>query len=366
MNKYFKTVGCLLFCCFYNVALSHNLITDFRFSDLPSRTRLVFETSHSPSYTAKIFPTKIVITIERVKIVEAINKQGMSTSIGAFTILQNNNEISLIINLTKSVQCKHFILSKPYRLILDLYPTEITTITEPSHLRDVIVVIDPGHGGRDSGAIGYHGVHEKYINLAVAKELYNIINNIVGFRAFLTRNDDYFVSLRKRLEIARLYKADIFVSIHADAYRHRKAYGASVFALSPRGATSEAARWLAEKENESISRIISNKNRLLRSVLIELTQTATISASLDIGNKVLDELNKITNLHSPRVEQAAFAVLKSPDIPSLLIEIGFISHSKEELKLCSHRYQKKLALRIARGIYQYFSSRRSLYLNAIQ
>ena len=229
---------------------------------------------------------------------------------------------------------------------------------DSKHLRDVIVVIDPGHGGKDSGAVGFRGTHEKDIALAVAKSLQNTINHVKGFRAILTRNGDYFISLRERLGIAHKYKADMFVAIHADAYRDRSSHGASVFALSQRGATSEAARWLAEKENESeLGQTISDKNELLRSVLIDLAQTATIAASLEIGDALLEKFASITHLHSQRVEQAAFVVLKSPDIPSLLVETGFISDPYEESRLRDANYQQKIANCMARGITEYFMRR---------
>jgi N-acetylmuramoyl-L-alanine amidase len=224
--------------------------------------------------------------------------------------------------------------------------------------RPIIVVIDPGHGGRDSGAVGFHGTMEKKVTLGVAKALQKIINKNKGFRAVLTRSGDYFIPLRHRLNIAHAKKADIFVSIHADAYIKRDAHGVSVFALSQKGATSEAARWIAQKENESeLGQAISDKSELLRSVLIDLAQTATISASLDIGSKMLKSLSEIANLHFRKVEQAAFVVLKSPDIPSLLVEVGFITYGPEERKLRNVRYQEEIATRLALGIESYFIRR---------
>lgn len=231
--------------------------------------------------------------------------------------------------------------------------------------RNVVVVIDPGHGGHDPGAIGPNGTKEKNVTLAVAKALQETINKTAGFRAVLTRNKDYFISLRKRLNIAHDYAADMFISIHADAYKYRDVEGVSIFALSQRGATSEAARWLAEKENESeLGQAISDKNALLRSVLIDLAQTATIGSSLEIGKMLLHSLSNIASLHSKNVEQAAFVVLKSPDIPSLLVEVGFISYSKEEMKLRRSDYQQEIAAKIAFGIKSYFIRRppRGTYL----
>ncbi len=225
-------------------------------------------------------------------------------------------------------------------------------------LRPITIVIDPGHGGHDSGAIGYGGTLEKKVNLAVAKALQKIINKKRGFRAILTRDSDYFIPLRRRLGIAHEKKADMFISIHADAYINREAHGVSIFALSQRGATSEAARWLADKENESeLGQAISDKNMLLRSVLIDLAQTATISASLDIGGRVLQAVSQVASLHLAKVEQAGFMVLKSPDIPSLLVEVGFLTYGPEEKKLRDASYQEEIASRLAVGIQSYFMRR---------
>lgn len=229
----------------------------------------------------------------------------------------------------------------------------------PQSLREVVVVLDPGHGGKDPGAIGSARHLEKNIVLAIALKLKKIIDKEPGMRAVLTRKGDYYVGLRQRLNIARKNDADIFISIHADAFKNRKSKGASVFALSPTGATSEAARWLAEKENYSeLGGVnldeLDDKNGLIRSVLIDLSQTATIGASLQMGEQVLHSMDDITRLHHEDVEQARFVVLKSPDIPSILIETGFISNPKEEKNLSSAWYQTKLSKAIFNGVKQYF------------
>ena len=247
------------------------------------------------------------------------------------------------------------------------HPTQATPIPVTQHtpppqiarLRDVIVVLDPGHGGHDPGAIGMKRTHEKQVVLAIAKRLKTMIDQQPGMRAVLTRNGDYYIGLRERMAIARRYNADLFIAIHADAFENHNSHGASVFALSQRGATSEAARWLAAKENYSelggvnLSKL-HDQNGVIRSVLIDLSQTATISASLQLGNQVLRGLNRITTLHSHKVEQARFMVLKSPDIPSLLIETGFISNQREETNLVNPRYQTQLCQAIMGGIKTYF------------
>lgn len=224
--------------------------------------------------------------------------------------------------------------------------------------KNIVVVIDPGHGGKDPGAIGVKGTREKDVVLKISKQLQQLLNAEPGYRAILTRTTDHYISLRKRLAIARKNNPDMFVAIHADAYHHGLAMGASVYALSQRGATSEAAKWLAEKENESelggLSSELADKDAILRSVLIDLSQTHTIEASLQIGSAVLSHLGKFTVLHHSKVEQAAFVVLKSPDIPSILVETGFLSNEHEENKLSDGKYQKQTAEALKQGIVHYF------------
>lgn len=225
--------------------------------------------------------------------------------------------------------------------------------------RDVIIVLDPGHGGHDPGAIGPSHRIEKNVTLAIAKTLKQRIDKQPGMRAVLTRSGDYYIGLRERLNIARKYNADVFISIHADAFIHSHSHGASVFALSQRGATSEAARWLAEKENYSELggvdlKHLDDKNGLIRSVLLDLSQTATTSAGLQLGSQVLQHLSRMTALHNRRVEQARFVVLKSPDTPSILIETGFISNPEDARNLTDPRYQVRLSEAIFAGLKRYF------------
>jgi N-acetylmuramoyl-L-alanine amidase len=231
--------------------------------------------------------------------------------------------------------------------------------SKPSKLRDVIVVLDAGHGGKDPGARGPHNSREKDVVLAITLKLKQLIDRQAGMHAVLTRSGDYYVGLRQRLDIARKYNGDIFVAIHADAFNNSHSHGASVFALSPRGATSEAARWLAEKENYSeLGGVnlgdLDDQNGVVRSVLIDLSQTATINSGLQMGGRVLNQLGYFTKLHNNKVEQARFVVLKSPDIPSILVETGFISNPIEERNLTSSSYQTRLSLAIFQGIKGYF------------
>jgi N-acetylmuramoyl-L-alanine amidase len=229
----------------------------------------------------------------------------------------------------------------------------------PKSLRDVIIVLDPGHGGKDPGAIGPRRIAEKHVVLAIASKLKQLIDKQPGMRAVLTRNSDHYVGLRERLNIARRYNADIFISIHADAFINKHSNGASVFALSQTGATSEAARWLAEKENYSeLGGVnlsgLDDQSGLIRTVLLDLSQTATISSSVQMGTRVLRHMDKITTLHNSAVEQARFVVLKSPDIPSVLIETGFITNPEEERNLSNPVYQARLTQAIFEGLKRYF------------
>lgn len=238
-------------------------------------------------------------------------------------------------------------------------PEATIQIKDVSKTKKVVIVIDPGHGGKDPGAQGPHGAREKDVVLKISKELQALLNTEPGFTAILTRNTDFYIPLRKRLAIARRNHADMFVAIHADAYHHSHATGASVYALSQRGATSEAAKWLAEKENESelggLSSELADKDAMLRSVLIDLSQTHTIASSLHIGRNVLSQLGRNASLHHSRVEQAAFVVLKSPDIPSILVETGFLSNPLEEEKLTDKAYQRQTAYAIKEGIKNIFN-----------
>jgi N-acetylmuramoyl-L-alanine amidase len=227
-----------------------------------------------------------------------------------------------------------------------------------SSIRRITIAIDPGHGGEDPGAIGRRGTYEKNVVLAIARKLKAILDAEPNMRAMLTRDDDHFVPLAVRVQKARRVQADLFISIHADAFREPNARGSSVFALSEHGATSAAARWLAQKENAAdlIGGVnLGAKDPLLARTLLDLSQTAQINDSLKVGRQVLDGIGTHNALHRGTVEQAGFAVLKAPDIPSILIETAFISNPEEEQKLRSERYQQKFADSIAAGVKRYFA-----------
>jgi len=238
-------------------------------------------------------------------------------------------------------------------------PAPKARAARPDSQRLIIVAIDAGHGGEDPGARGRSGAQEKDVTLAIARKLKDMLDREPNMRGVLTRDGDYFIPLHHRVEKARKVYADLFVSVHADAFIKPHARGSSVFALSERGATSAAARWLAKKENEAD--LIGGVNLdiadpYVKQVLLDLSQTATISDSIKLGRAVLDQIGGINTLHKARVEQAGFAVLKAPDIPSILVETAFISNPQEEKRLKRGDYQEQMALAIVEGIKRYFAN----------
>jgi N-acetylmuramoyl-L-alanine amidase len=295
--------------------------------------------------------------------------------------------VRLVIELKGEVKPQVFTL-KPvgeygHRLVLDLYPSEegdplmallngeerrarphdptrepLRRDDRPEVSRLVTVVLDPGHGGEDPGAIGRGGNYEKNVTLSIARRLKARMDAEPNMRSMLTRDGDYFIPLHQRVHKARRVRADLFVSVHADAFIKPTARGSSVFVLSENGASSSAARWLAQKENSAdlIGGVnYAVKDPHLARTLLDLSQTATINDSLKLGKDVLGELGRINTLHKAHVEQAGFAVLKAPDIPSILVETAFISNPEEEARLTDDGYQDRMAEAILRGIKRYFA-----------
>lgn len=248
--------------------------------------------------------------------------------------------------------------SPPLRRGGDDAPQSVRAAHEPVDSdRDVIVAVDAGHGGEDPGATGRGGTREKDVVLAIARSLAVRINAEPGMKAILTRRTDEFIALRERIQRARLAKADLFVSVHADSIRDRAVSGASVYVLSEKGATNEAARWLAERENAAdlmggVS--LTDKDKTLASVLLDLSQSANISASMSAAERVLLALDRVGEVRKPQVQQAGFLVLKSPDIPSMLVETAYISNPAEEKRLKTGSHQDKLAAAIFTGLRGYF------------
>ncbi|OCR25616.1 N-acetylmuramoyl-L-alanine amidase [Pseudomonas syringae] len=292
------------------------------------------------------------------------------------------DDTRIVLDLTAPVQLNSFQLgpegSQGHRLVLDLgaalhTPVQLAAVgaqppaPQPSPLldkahpkRDVMVVIDPGHGGKDPGAVGAKGEREKDVVLSIAQLLAKRIKREKGFDVRLVRNDDFFVPLRKRVDVAHKYNADIFISIHADAAPRLTASGASVYALSEGGATSATARFMAQRENGAdllgaTSLLnLKDKDPMLAGVILDMSMNATIAASLQLGNTILGSLADITTLHQKRVEQAGFAVLKSPDVPSILVETGFISNVRDSQRLVTARHQQAVADGLFAGLQRYF------------
>lgn len=335
----------------------------------PERTRAVFDISDPVDH--KVFslsdPERLVIDLSNVRLEsEAPAAEGVIRKIRSAP--RNDSDLRVVFDLEQEVRPKSFVLEPNeeygHRLVVDLYPEGGNRQEAVKRLdfsdreaRPVVVAIDAGHGGEDPGAIGRHGTREKEVVLAVSERLAGLVNDEPGMKAFLVRRGDYYLSLRERIKLAREQKADLFISVHADAFRNQYAKGASVYALSERGATDETAQWLAQRENASdlIGGVrLSDKDDLVASVLMDLSQTATIGASLEVGEEVLDHMGQHTRLHKSEVLQAGFAVLKSPDIPSILIETAFISNPAEEKRLNSAAYQRKLAASILSGARSYF------------
>ena len=379
-------------------AFAATQVKSMRLWRAPDNTRLVFDLSGPVEHSVFTLtaPDRLVIDINGATLAAPLTASTSNTPITAVRSAQRTpTDLRVVIDLNKSVTPKSFTLAPNAqygnRLVVDLYdqeadavaastppPTPAATAATPPAVpvtpaqpaiklppvpngkRDIVIAIDAGHGGEDPGASGSRGQHEKDIVLQIAKELQRQINTEKGFRAELTRTGDYFIPLRKRTEIARKKGADLFISIHADAAPSKAAFGASVFALSDRGATSETARWLADSENRSdliggagnVS--LDDKDRMLAGVLLDLSMTASLSSSLNVGQKVLGNIGRVTSLHKRRVEQAGFMVLKSPDIPSILVETGFISNAAEAAKLATPSHQQSLARSIHSGVKQFF------------
>ncbi|CAI8952554.1 MULTISPECIES: N-acetylmuramoyl-L-alanine amidase [Pseudomonas] len=278
----------------------------------------------------------------------------------------------IVLDLNAPVQLNSFLLppqdGQGHRLVLDLKsaaPLHIAAAPEvavdKAHpKRDIIVVVDPGHGGKDPGAVGAKGEREKDVVLAIAQLLAKRLKREKGFDVKLVRNDDVFVPLRKRVEIARKHNADMFISVHADAAPRLTASGASVYCLSEGGATSATARFMAQRENGAdllgATRLLNLKDKdpMLAGVILDMSMNATLAASLQLGNTVLGSLAGITTLHQKRVEQAGFAVLKSPDVPSILVETGFISNARDSQRLVTARHQQAVADGLFEGLQRYF------------
>ena len=325
-------------------------INNIRIWQSPENTMLIFDTSHQTQYTIAELdnPKRILVTIKANKMLKPLHSSSYkNTNIIKIKRYKNKGNIIFELTMRKQIKFKYYELEPfsnyGYRIVLDIddtvhnvakLNTEINYDNITDKQRNIKIVIDPGHGGEDPGATAVNKkTHEKHLVLQIAKKMQTHFNNMLGFEARLTRKSDYYIKLEKRTDIAHKYKADAFISIHADSFIAVGASGASIYTLSTKGATSESARKLAERENLSdlvggIEIITSNRrSRYLQDTLFDLRLNETLESSIVLANNILPELNTITKLHKKQVEQAEFVVLQSPSIPSILIECGFLSNS---------------------------------------
>jgi N-acetylmuramoyl-L-alanine amidase len=355
-------------------------VIDVRLWRAPDHTRVVFDLSDKVEHRILELdnPARVVVDIDDARLQGVLTDLPLANTPVARVRsgIRKGTDLRIVFDMNAKVSPKSFALAPNertgHRLVLDLFdaeapvkgePTEeqgaITTksVEELGGRRDIIVAIDAGHGGEDPGASGPKKLREKEVVLKIARKLESRLAQTTGFKPVMIRDGDYYVSLRGRRELARKAQADLFVSIHADAFDQASANGASVYALSTRGATSTAAQYLADRENAAdlVGGVrLSDKDDVLAGVLTDLSMTATLDTSLSLGREVLEEVDKIAKLHKRKVEQAGFAVLKSPDIPSILVETGFISNPGEAQKLATASYQDKMARAIQVGIEAWF------------
>lgn len=337
----------------------------------PDGTRVVLDLSGSAQHNLAVMknPDRLVLDVSGARLISDMARPAPAGAVKQVRIAdRRNGELRIVFDLAHSIRAKSF-LARPndrygYRLVIDLSGSGVADVPVKipharPEARDLIIAVDAGHGGEDPGAIGKNGTREKDVVLAIARALTRQIDAEPGMKAVLTRDGDYFVALRDRMRRARAQQADLFVSIHADAIRDRAVDGSSVYILSQRGATDEASRWLAERENASdlIGGVsLEDKGDVLASVLLDLSQSASLNASQSAAEYVLHQLNRVGEVRKPQVQQARFMVLKSPDIPSMLVETAYISNPREEQRLRGSAQQVKLASAIHRGLRAYFYS----------
>jgi len=350
----------------------------------PDHTRLVFDLSGPVEHQmfALDNPDRLVVDIAGSRLLAGLDGIGLDDS--PIKRIRHSRKPDgtqrIVLDLKRDIEPRSFELAPNaqygHRLVLDLLETNdqgnpVASVTQTEAapaavmdsgtLRDIVVAIDAGHGGEDPGASGPGGVREKDVVLAIAQEVYRRLEATPGYRPVLVRDGDYYVSPRGRTKAARRHNADLFVSIHADAFKDRRARGASVWVISDSGATSEVGRWLAQKENsaDAIGGVVSldDKDEVLASVLLDMSMTFSKEGSRQVADRVHKNIGKFANMHKPFVEQAGFVVLKSPGIPSILVETGFISNPDEARKLKSGSYQRQMAAAIADGIQDFFWNR---------
>ncbi len=351
-----------------SVATAGTTVENIRIWSESNKTRVVLDLSHPVEHNIFTLrgPDRLVIDLKNSRLARALQEmpQGAGTVRSIRSAIRANGQLRVVLDLNTAVRSRTFTAgpNATYgdRLVIDLQragsPSPVKRASEGYRPgRDIVIAIDAGHGGHDPGAVGPRRTREKDVALQISRELAERINAEPGMKAVLVRNRDVYIDHRERTAIARRNKADLFVSIHADAVDDRRATGASVYALSLKGASDEAARQLARRENASVGGVsLDDKDDVLASVLFDLSQSAALSASLDVGNQVAKAMGRVTKMHRKTVQQAGFLVLKSPDLPSILVETAFISNPSEEKKLRDKGYQARISNSIVSGIREYF------------
>ncbi len=332
------------------------------------KTRVVLDLSNPAGHNIFTLraPNRLVVDLKDGRLGKALASMPEGTgSVRAIrSAVRANGQLRVVLDLNEAVRSRSFTAGPNSRygdrLVIDLQRTgNLQTVKRASEGyspgRDIVIAVDPGHGGHDPGAVGKARTREKDIALAISRTLVARINAEPGMKAILIRKGDYFIDHRKRMAIARRSKADLFISIHADAVDDRRPTGTTVYALSLKGASDEAARELAKRENSSVGGVsLDDKDDVLASVLLDLSQNAALSASLDVGDDVIRELARIGKVHRRKVQTAGLIVLKSPDMPSILIETGFISNPGEERRLKNRKHQARVADAVLAGIRNYY------------
>lgn len=359
-------------------AAATTTIKEVRVWHAPQRTRVVFDMNRRAALKVLKLkdPERVVLDLSRVRLRGAIpDAAADGRFIRRVRLGARPNDITRVVfDLAQAVRPVVKVLSPTgayqYRLVVDFYSRDARDVVarspRPSAASkdDLLILLDPGHGGEDPGAVGKR-TYEKKVVLAIAKKLKARIDRQPGLRAELTRSGDYYIPLRRRTDIARRQDAALFVSLHADAFKSSRVRGASVYALSQHGATSETAKWLANKENAADLAggvNLAQHDDQLAGVLLDLSMTDTVNESIRFGEEVLAELKKIGRVHFKRVEQAGFVVLKSPDIPSILVETAYITNPHDEKLLMSSSYQNRIAAAIVAGIKRYLAKNKSRYV----
>ena len=375
MRRFAIGLGCLLALSALSAQGAPVSVENIRMWPAPDHTRVVFDIDRPVKYALFTLhnPDRLVVDLRDARLVKGVPRANPADRLLARLRAgkRKHNDLRVVLDLKRRVRPRSFLLEPNrkygHRLVIDIYAKGGGTgetgarkparRLDPGKIRDVVVAVDPGHGGEDPGAVTASGIREKDVVFAISRALARRIDRARGMKAVLIRSGDYYVGLRRRTEIARRHGADLFVSIHADSFRSSRVSGSSVYILSNRGASSEAARWLAEQENSSdfvggVS--LDDKDSLLASVLLDLSQTATLTASSDLGGRVLQALGRVGKRHKRRVERAGFLVLKSPDIPSILVETGFLTNPSDAKRLSTPKHQRAVAEAVFDGIRVFF------------